>query len=176
MLLGVASAAIEHGLRTGEPLEVDPSPFPEPLRAKRATFVTVERDGRLLGCIGTIHARTSAVEDVAKNAYGAVLYDPRCPKLDPDDVEDLEIHISLLSAPAPMTFTSEADLVGQLRPGVDGLLLEDGFHRGTFLPVVWASLPDPHDFFQHLKQKAGLPTTHWSDTIRVSRYTTEVIE
>lgn len=176
MLLDVAAAAIEHGLRTGRVLEVDPTPFPEPLRATRATFVTVERDGRLLGCIGTIHARMTVVEDVAKNAHGAVLYDPRCPKLDSDDVADLEIHISLLTEPSPMTFASEADLVDQLRPGVDGLLLEDGLHRGTFLPVVWESLPDPHDFFRHLKQKAGLPPTHWSDTVRVSRYTTEVIE
>ena len=176
MLLDVAAAAIEHGLRTGQVLAVDPSPFPEPLRAKRATFVTVERDGRLLGCIGTIHARTSAVEDVAKNAHGAVLYDPRCPRLDPDDLADLRIHISLLTEPSPMTFASEADLVEQLRPGVDRLLLEDGIYRGTFLPVVWATLPDPRDFLRHLKQKAGLPPTHWSDTVRVSRYTTEVIE
>ena len=176
MLLELAAAAIEHGLRTGRVLEVDPAPYPEPLRAKRATFVTVERDGRLLGCIGTIHARTSAVEDVAKNAHGAVLYDPRCPRLDPDDLADLRIHISLLTEPSPMTFASEADLVEQLRPGVDGLLLEDGIYRGTFLPVVWATLPDPRDFLRHLKQKAGLPPTHWSDTVRVSRYTTEVIE
>jgi AmmeMemoRadiSam system protein A len=176
MLLDVAAAAIEHGLRTGRVLEVDSSRYPEPLRAHRATFVTVDRDGRLLGCIGTIHAQTSAVEDVAKNAHGAVLFDPRCPKLEPDDVADLRIHISLLTEPAPMAFASEEDLVRQLRPGVDGLLLEDGFYRGTFLPVVWESLPDPRDFLRHLKQKAGLPPTYWSDTVRVSRYTTEVIE
>ena len=175
ILLDIAARSIEHGLRTGAPLEVDPAAYPESLRARRATFVTIERDGRLLGCIGTIQARLPAVEDVAKNAYGAVFYDPRCPRLALDDCPDLDIHISILSEPEPMRFTSEEDLIGQLRPGVDGLLLEDGFHRGTFLPVVWRSLSEPRDFFNHLKLKAGLPVTHWSETIRVSRYTTEVI-
>ncbi len=175
MLLDVAAASIEHGLREGTPLAVDTSAYPEPLRARRATFVTIERGGTLLGCIGTIQARMSTVEDVAKNAYGAVFYDPRCPKLTVADVADLDVHISILSEPEPMTFDSEEDLIRQLRPGVDGLLLEDGFSRGTFLPTVWESLPDPHDFFAHLKLKANLPRTYWSDTIRVSRYVTEVV-
>jgi uncharacterized protein len=175
LLLEVAAASIEHGLREGAPLAVDASAYPAPLRARRATFVTIERDGKLLGCIGTILARLPAVEDVAKNAYGAVFYDPRCPRLMLDDVRDLDIHISILSEPEPMTFDSEEDLIRQLRPGVDGLLLEDGFNRGTFLPTVWESLPDPHDFLTHLKLKASLPRAHWSDTIRVSRYTTEVV-
>ncbi len=175
VLVDVAAASIAHGLRTGVPLEVDPAAYPEPLRAHRATFVTLERDGTLLGCIGSIQPRMSAVEDVAKNAYGAVFHDPRCPRLSLDDVPALDIHISILGEPEPMTFTSEEDLLRQLRPGVDGLVLEDGFARGTFLPVVWESLPDPRDFLAHLKRKAGLPPTYWSDTLRVSRYTTEVV-
>ena len=175
-LVEVAARSIEHGLRTHEPLAVDPADYPAPLRAPRATFVTLERGGELLGCIGSLAARTSMVEDVAKNAYGAVFYDPRCPRLTPEDVPHIEIHISILSPPSPMTFRDEEDLVRQLRPGVDGLLLEDGFSRGTFLPSVWESLPDPHDFFTHLKLKAGLPPTYWSDTLKVLRYTTEVVE
>ena len=72
-----------------------------------------------------------------------------------------------------MTFSSEADLLKQLRPGVDGLILEEDGYRGTFLPSVWESLPRPEQFLQHLKLKAGLPSDYWSGTLRVQRYTTE---
>ncbi len=72
-----------------------------------------------------------------------------------------------------MQFDSESDLLTQLRPGIDGLVLEEGSRRGTFLPVVWEQLPEAKDFLSHLKLKAGIPARHWSDTIRVSRYTTE---
>ena len=61
----------------------------------------------------------------------------------------------------------------QLRPGTDGLILEEGFNRGTFLPSVWESLTDPHEFVNHLKLKAGLPSNYWSDTVRIKRYTVE---
>jgi AmmeMemoRadiSam system protein A len=87
----------------------------------------------------------------------------------------LEIHISVLNKPEPMQFESEADLISQLRPNIDGLILSDRGHRGTFLPSVWESLPEPQDFFTHLKMKAGLPANHWSDTITVERYTVESI-
>ncbi len=75
-----------------------------------------------------------------------------------------------------MTFTGEADLLAQIRPNVDGLILEDAGRRGTFLPSVWESLPDVTTFWAHLKAKAGLPADHWSNTLKVSRYTTESIE
>jgi len=73
----------------------------------------------------------------------------------------------------PMRFDSEAELVAQLRPGIDGLVLIEGMRRGTFLPSVWEQLPDPWQFLDHLKQKAGLPSGYWSPTVRVERYTTE---
>lgn len=174
-LLGAARASIEHGFRTGAPLGVSPARFPPELRARRATFVTIRREGALLGCIGSLEPRRPLVEDVAANAFAAAFRDPRCPRLTPGDLARLELHISILSRPAPMAFASEEELVRQLRPGVDGLILEDGFSRGTFLPAVWDSLPDPRDFVAHLKLKAGLPPTYWSDTLRVSRYTTETI-
>jgi AmmeMemoRadiSam system protein A len=175
MLLEVARRAVDRAVREGLPLDVDPGAFPEALAEPRATFVTIERAGTLYGCIGSLEARTSTVEDVAKNAYGAIRHDPRCPHLRPSDVPELDVHISVLSAPVPMAFDSEEDLVRQLRPGVDGLVLQEGARRGTFLPAVWESLPDPHDFLAHLKTKAGLPPTYWSPTLRVSRYTTDVI-
>lgn len=75
-----------------------------------------------------------------------------------------------------MQFNSEQDLLGQIRPGVDGLILQDTYHRGTFLPSVWEQLPDPVKFLQHLKLKAGLTTDYWSNNVQVSRYETESFE
>ena len=72
-----------------------------------------------------------------------------------------------------MQFNSEEDLLRQIRPQIDGLILEDNGRRGTFLPSVWEQLPVAEDFWRHLKRKAGLAADHWSDTLKVSRYTVE---
>lgn len=150
-----------------------PANYPETLQQPRATFVTLNIHENLRGCIGTLEAHQALVSDVAHNAHAAAFHDPRFPPLSQREFKDIEIHISILSPPEPMQFTSEADLLKQIRPGIDGLLLEENHHRGTFLPSVWESLHTTQDFLTHLKYKAGLPADYWSDTIKVSRYTTE---
>jgi AmmeMemoRadiSam system protein A len=175
-LLQVAADSIASGLRSRRPLEVDPARFDEPLRLMRATFVTLKLAGRLRGCIGTLEAIRPLVADVAYNACAAAFSDPRFPPLGIAEQTQVRISISVLSPPQPMTFTGEADLLAQIRPNVDGLILEDAGRRGTFLPSVWESLPDVTTFWAHLKAKAGLPADHWSNTLKVSRYTTESIE
>lgn len=150
-----------------------PEELPEELKEKRATFVTLTIGGRLRGCIGTLEAVRPLAEDVAANARSAAFDDPRFPPLTKAEFEKLEIHISVLSPPEEINFSSEEDLLSKIRPGIDGLILQDGFRRGTFLPSVWDELPDKRDFWEHLKLKAGLPADHWSDTVRVFRYTTE---
>ncbi len=173
LLKEVARASIEHGLRHGRPLQPDPADYPPPLRERRASFVTLKRGGELRGCIGSLEAGRPLVVDVAHNAYAAAFRDPRFPPLQPEELRDLEISLSVLSPPEPLAFESEGDLLARLRPGVDGLILTDGHHRGTFLPSVWEQLPDPADFLRQLKLKAGLPPDHWSPGLRVERYTTE---
>jgi AmmeMemoRadiSam system protein A len=172
-LLAVAAASVRHGLRHGRALTVDPRDYPPALQAPRATFVTLELEGQLRGCIGTLEAVRPWVADVAENAYGAAFRDPRFPALRPEEYPRLHLAISVLSPAEPIRFSSEQDLLDQLRPGVDGLILSDGRRRGTFLPAVWAQLPDPVSFLGHLKLKAGLSPSHWSDTVRVERYTTD---
>jgi AmmeMemoRadiSam system protein A len=174
-LLRIASDSIRHGLDAGTPLRLDEAGFSSDLQATRATFVTLQKGGNLRGCIGSLEARQPLAQDVADNAFSAAFRDPRFPPLHEGEFEDLEIHISILTPSEPMTFVSEEDLVSQLRPGVDGLIMEDGFYRGTFLPSVWEQLPDPQSFLTHLKLKSGLPTDYWSDTLKVSRYRTEMI-
>lgn len=172
-LLAVAWESLHHGLARGAPLRPDPAAFPEPLRAERAAFVTLHHGERLRGCIGHLEACAPLVLDVADNAFAAAFRDPRFPRLEPWELEGLSLDISVLSPPEPMSFRDEADLLRQLRPGVDGLILTAGAARGTFLPSVWESLPAPRDFLTHLKGKAGLPGDYWSETLRVARYHTE---
>ncbi|HHH35913.1 MAG TPA: AmmeMemoRadiSam system protein A [Gammaproteobacteria bacterium] len=172
-LLDIARRSIVHGLEHGRPLEVDPAIYEPRLRAPGASFVTLQLDGRLRGCIGSLEAHRPLVRDVAANAFAAAFQDPRFPPLVHEELAALHIHISVLGAPSPLDFTSEADLLRQLRPGVDGLILEAEGHRGTFLPSVWESLPEPREFLRQLKLKAGLPPDYWSDRVRVLRYTTE---
>jgi AmmeMemoRadiSam system protein A len=173
LLLDLAQASIRHGLDEGGALPVRPEDHPERLRVKRATFVTLDRHHQLRGCIGHLEAIQSLVEDVAENAWSAAFRDPRFPPLLPHELAGLKIHISVLTPPEPVTFTDETDLLQKIRPGLDGLILKDGLARGTFLPSVWESLPTVDEFWFHLKRKAGLPGNHWSDTLEVSRYTTE---
>jgi len=174
-LLELAAASIDHGLQHGRPLAVDLSQYPAELIASRATFVTLQRQGQLRGCIGTLEAHRPLVIDVAENAFAAAFRDPRFPPLRQAERVDLDLHISLLTPAEAMTFASEADLIRQLQPGIDGLILSDHGRRGTFLPSVWQTLPDATQFLQHLKQKAGLPPHYWSDTLQVQRYTSEYI-
>ena len=173
-LLQLAGESIKKGL-CGDTLAVRAADFPEPLRALRATFVTLHVEAQLRGCIGMLEARRTLVEDVVSNAYGAAFRDPRFSALTWLEYERLDVHISVLSPPEPVEFSSEEDLLAQLRPRVDGLIIEEGFSRGTFLPSVWEQLPDPREFLRQLKRKAGLRPDYWSGRIRVQRYTTESI-
>ena len=172
-LLDVARASIQHGLRHGRALTVNSDDYPETLRPLRATFVTLEIGGQLRGCIGALAACLPLVQDVAAHAHAAAFEDPRFPELRPEEFPKLEVFISVLSPPEPMRFNSEEDLLAQMRPGVDGLILQFRHYRATFLPAVWESLPDPYVFLAQLKHKAGLPLDFWSPELRVERYTTE---
>lgn len=173
MLLDVAEASIKSGLRSGRPIAVDARAFPAALRRPGATFVTLHIGEQLRGCIGTVEAVRPLVNDVAHNAFHAAFSDPRFPPLRPSEFPQLDIEISILSPLRPIDFLNEGDLLDQIQPGVDGLELEYGPFRGLLLPDVWNQLPDKKEFVAHLKLKAGLPPTFWSNEIRVHRFTTE---
>lgn len=145
--------------------------IPHPDLAKpAATFVTLTQQGLLRGCIGSLEARRSLAMDVAENATAAAFHDPRFPPLRRGELEQSRVEVSLLDTPESIEFASEADVLGQLCPGVDGLILECENHRATFLPQVWESLPTPRLFLEHLKLKAGLPSDFWSSNLTLARY------
>lgn len=175
ILLEIARASIIEGIQNQRPLSPDPKNYAADLQAHLATFVTLNLNQQLRGCIGTLEAHQPLVKDVAHNAYSAAFRDTRFPPLTESELSALEIHISILSPAEPVQFSDEIDLVQQLRPGIDGLILTDGHHKGTFLPAVWESLPDPVEFLTHLKMKAGLAANHWGPTVVIERYTVESI-
>jgi len=141
------------------------------LRQQGATFVTLTRDGQLRGCIGSLEAKRTIVEDVKENAAAAAFRDPRFRPLDAAEWRGTSVEVSLLSALTPLAVESESDALAQLRPGVDGLVIEYGHHRGTFLPQVWESMRDPGEFLRSLKRKAGLPPDFWERGLALKRYT-----
>lgn len=153
--------------------------YPEPesfeCTDKIATFVTLKLNGELRGCIGTLTAHRPLLEDVRENALSAAFRDPRFEPLSKDEFKDISISISLLTKPEDISFSSEEDLLSQIRPGIDGLIIRDGNHRGTFLPSVWDDLPDKELFWKYLKRKAGLPQDYWSSSMEVQRYTSVYI-
>lgn len=175
-LVEVAWTSIRHGLRCGLPLEVRPWHFEATLQEFRASFVTLRIGEQLRGCTGTLEAVRPLVVDVAHNAFGSAFRDPRFAPLGAEEFPDLDLHISILDSPERLAVTSEEELLRVLRPGRDGLVLEEGGQRATFLPAVWEQLPAPRDFVWHLKQKAGLASDYWSPTLRLFRYAVREIE
>ena len=176
ILLKTADKAIKFGLENGRDLAINLEEYPEKLQKKGASFVTIEIDKQLRGCIGTLEAHQPLIKDVAQNAFSAAFRDPRFNPLSKKEYPKITKHISILSEPTEILFTSEDDLLKQIRPNIDGLILSDKGHRGTFLPSVWESLPTPELFLQHLKLKAGLYENYWSETLKIERYTTEMVE
>ena len=139
-----------------------------------AAFVTLHRpDGALQGCIGTIEPRGRLIDTVADCARSAAFRDPRGVHLTRADVADLFVEVSVLSPTEEIRFTDEPSARRALRVGVDGVVLEHGSHRGTFLPQMWPRLGDAANFLDELKRKAGLPKNFWSPEIRLYRYTVE---
>jgi len=172
-LLAIARGSVAHGLAQGAALPVTLADEPQPLHEPRASFVTLKLDGQLRGCIGHLEAIGPLATDVAENAFAAAFQDPRFSPLSEAELARVRIEVSVLTAPAPVLFSTEAELLSAIEPGVDGVILSEGHRRGTFLPSVWEQLPHREDFLRHLKQKAGLPADYWSDRIQVSRYRTE---
>ena len=171
-LLDIAKKSIDFGIQNQLALPVKLNEFSEKLQQNAASFVTLTLNGNLRGCIGTLEAHQALVKDVSDHAYAAAFEDPRFPSLSKQELPKIEISISILTPAEAMNFSSEKDLLSQLEPGTDGLILEAGFKKATFLPAVWEQLKSPEEFLNHLKIKAGLNVTDWPDPISISRYQT----
>jgi AmmeMemoRadiSam system protein A len=135
--------------------------YPERLQANGASFVTLSENGDLRGCIGALEAYQALVLDVCEHAVAAALEDYRFAPLRPDEVSRVHIEISRLTSPQGLIYHTPDELLAQLRPGLDGVILRDGMRRATFLPQVWEKIPEPTEFLSHLCQKMGVPAFTW---------------
>lgn len=173
-LLDAARASLAFGADNGRAMRATLGPGLSPaLTAMRASFVTVRIGGRLRGCWGSVRAQQPLLLDVVANAYKAGFEDPRFGPMTKEGVAAADLGISVLSTPRPIRCTDEADLLRQLRPDRDGLILQEGERRGLFLPSVWRQVPRPAQFVRQLKRKAGLAPDHWSESLGVFRFTAE---
>lgn len=174
LLRNIASASIACALDSGKPRVPELDGLPLPLQAPGACFVTLRRrDGTLRGCVGRLEAYRPLAVDVAHNAYGAAFRDPRFQTLTPPEWIDCTVDIAVLGAPIPIDAADEPAVMAALEPALDGLILEDGGRRGTFLPAVWDQMSGPRAFVQQLKRKIGWNADYWSPTMRAWRYRVE---
>lgn len=146
------------------------------LRMRRGTFVTLTLAGNLRGCIGNLFPTDSLVEGIRRNAVHAAFQDPRFTPLAEEELDQVEIEVSVLTEPQPLSYSAPLDLLQKLRPHVDGVIVRQGYASATFLPQVWDQLPNAEDFLGHLCLKAGLPRDAWKRsrldvaTYRVQRF------
>lgn len=141
------------------------------LREIGASFVTLMQQDQLRGCIGTLEAHRPLLLDVKANAVAAAFRDPRFKPLERHEFNSIRVEVSVLSAIESVAFRDEEDALALLRPEIDGVIFEYGYHRSTFLPQVWEDFHDPRVFLGNLKYKAGLPPDFWDSAVKLSRYT-----
>jgi len=169
----LAAHAIVHAVMHGRALPVDVAQCAPELQQQGACFVTLLKNGELRGCIGSLEPRQPLACDVADNACSACLRDPRFAPVEGDELRNMTAEVSVLSPLTEIQVASEQALLEHLQPFRDGLVIDDGYHRATFLPSVWEQLPEKREFVEHLKLKAGMNRQGWTEKIRCYVYTVE---
>jgi hypothetical protein len=175
VLLQLAAASISHGLTWGKPVAVDKAEFADDLAADGACFVTLKHGPQLRGCVGSPRAHRPLIEDVAANAFAAAFADTRFPRLRAAERPCLSLSVTVLSPSEPLAFKNEATLCAQLRPHVDGLIIECDGRSAVFLPQVWEVLPAPGLFLEQLKMKAGFDAQDRSLELKAWRFVAECV-
>lgn len=150
--------------------------YPQVFSEYGAVFVTLEKNGVLRGCIGSILPRRPMIDDIIENSRNAAYSDPRFSPVEKSEINDLSIAVSLLTVPKQMSFKNENDLLNQIRQNIDGIIIRDGKYQAVYLPSVWELIPDKKEFLNSLKVKAGLKPNHFSKTFEVYRFETEYIK
>ena len=173
LILDICKKSILSGL-DGKKISIDgvPAVFDE----IGASFVTLEKNNNLRGCIGSIIAHRKLMQDLIHNAQSSAFSDPRFPPLEKEEFNKLSINVSLLSDPEKMTFKDEDDLIEQIKPFDDGIIIKDGNYQAVYLPSVWEQIPDKKLFLKSLKIKAGMPPEHFSKNFEAFRFYTEYIK
>lgn len=146
------------------------------LSQEGASFVTLNIEHDLRGCIGSIIAHRPLLEDIISNAKSAAFDDPRFNPLSLEELSHLTLEVSLLTQPEAIEYNDYGDLLQKIEPKLDGLILKHGVYQGTFLPQVWSQLPSSEAFLEHLSYKAGATPSIYSSHPSIYRYRVEAIE
>ncbi len=161
ILLDLARRAIEAAVTRAPLPRVRLETYPEPLQQDGASFVTLTMRGHLRGCIGALEAYQPLVHDVVEHAVAAALDDYRFQPVSEHELPDLRIEISRLTAPVPLEYADQEELLAKLVQGVDGVVIRDGGRRATFLPQVWQQIPTKEAFLTQLCLKMGASPDLW---------------
>ena len=174
-VLGAAASAIDSGLGRSIASPPDARRLAQPLAERRASFVTLTLDRALRGCCGTLEPSRPLLIDVWHNAQASAFHDPRFPPLTLAEWRSVELEVSVLTPCQRVMVASEQELLLQLEPGRDGLVLAWQGMRATFLPKVWEQVSGAPEFLRRLKHKAGWPADFWAADLEVWRYETEIV-
>ena len=173
IIIALAKAAILVALNQPDNFDLEEAlkRYPQ-LEKNAAAFVTLTMgaDEQLRGCIGSLQAYRPLYKDIISNAQSAALRDPRFPPLSLEELRNIKIEVSILSEPRSLDYTDIADLKQQIRPGIDGVVLNLQGRQATYLPQVWEQLPSFEDFFSSLCMKANLNTDCLHDHPEISIY------
>ena len=160
-LLAFARQSLRSAVTHGPTVEPNSAALPEKFTNPTGCFVTLTKHGQLRGCIGHIIPQEALHKAIADNAQSAALHDGRFSPVQPAELDQLEIEISVLTVPVELPFKSPEDLLQKLQPYRDGVVLQLNGAGATYLPQVWAQMPDKVAFLNSLAQKAGHAATDW---------------
>jgi len=160
-LLHIARQSLELAVRGEKLSSPDEATLTPCLRESGASFVTLTVHGNLRGCIGALEPYQPLAMDVREHAIAAALEDPRFPPVQSKELDQIEIEVSRLTVPHRLEYKDADDLLAKLNPNVDGVILNDGWRRATFLPQVWEKIPDKAEFLAELCFKMGSAPDTW---------------
>jgi AmmeMemoRadiSam system protein B/AmmeMemoRadiSam system protein A len=160
-LLGLARQSLSEVVTNDKLPEVKTNAFPQKFAEVKGCFVTLTKNGRLRGCIGHIVPQEPLYKAVMDNTLNAAERDPRFNPVRPDELNQIEIEISVLTVPERLPFNSPEDLLAKLQPHRDGVVLKLDGRSATYLPQVWEQIPDKIQFLDSLAQKAGAAAGDW---------------
>jgi len=145
----LARKSIEYYLKTGKPLK-SPSELSDDFKIKAGVFVSLKKKGLLRGCIGTfMPTRDNIFEEIVINAISASQEDPRFPKVNPDELSEIDISVDVLSEPMMVNDISELD------PKKFGVIVSKGYKRGLLLPDI-EGVNTVQEQLRITKMKAGI--------------------
>lgn len=157
-LRSLARAAVDLTVLGGRVEGSDMGRVPPALAARRASVVTLRRSGQTRGSAGTIEADRSLAGSVVRNAAAACA-DPRLPSIQPSELGDLSMTISIVS-PIERIFPANRQELGQmLVQGRHGVLVTSALGRAAQLPAMWTRLPTHDQFVAAVAQKAQVDTS-----------------